>query len=343
MKLKENDFAGILKNKLAGIPAMLIYGPDNGKIDDFVDKIAGALDVPPDNLVSADGAAFRDRFDAIYADACSASMFGGNKLIMINNLDGRDLALIKSLVESGSLSAPVIVTDGELESKNSLRLYFEESEKCACLPLYADDDQTLGALIRKTLGDSGITKIENDALSYMLQHLGKDRAVARGFLQKIALYVEPQGGASAGEKTVTLEDAEKCLPDAGAASMDEYKYNLTAGNISQTLRALDRLFSENAAPAQMVRVLGNHFKDLIHCVAGGQMPRVFWKYSALFDAARRIWGESDLSAVLVKINKLESDTRGYSDPELIFRDFSLKLATKAYKLAKMPRTARRRT
>lgn len=332
MKLKETEFSGILKNSLAEIPALLIYGPDNGKIGDYVDKIIEKLDIQTDNLVSADGSAFRDNFDAIYSNACSASMFGGNKLVLIHNPDGRDLTLVKQLCESKALSAPIVITDGELDSKNGMRTYFEDSEKCAVMPLYADDEQTLGTLVRKTLGDFGITKIDADALSYMFQHLGKDRAVARSFLQKIALYVDDK-------KTVTLIDVEKCLPDTGAANMDDFKYNLTAGNITQTLRALDRLFSEQVNTAQMTRILGNHFKDLLNCVVGGQMPRVFWKYNGLFDIARRIWTEKDLSAILIKINKLESDTRGGGDSELLFRDFALKLATKSYKLAISKRKA----
>ncbi|MDR1826409.1 MAG: DNA polymerase III subunit delta [Rickettsiales bacterium] len=324
MKLKETDFSNLVKTKMANVPAVLFYGPDNGKCREFADEIAKALDVPKDNLITVAGAAFREKFDAIYTDACSASMFGGNKLVIVDNMDGRDLPLLKNLCDSKSLCAPVIVIDGELETKSTLRAYFEESESCAALPLYADGDQALSALCRKTLSDFGVTQIEDDALSYMLQHIGKDRAVAKGFLQKIALY--------AGGNSVRLEDVEKCLPDTGAASMDEFKHNLTAGNIMQALRALDRLFSENVYPAQMVRALGNHFKDLVSCVVGGQMPRVFYKYEKLFDAARRIWGESDLSSVLVKINRLEADTRGNMDPELAFRDFSLKLAAKAYKL-----------
>ena len=326
MKLKEQDFNNILKNKLVGIPAMLLYGPDNGKTGEFVDKIIAALDIPADNLVSADGTAFRDKFDAVYADACSASMFGGNKLVLIHNPDGRDLALLKQLCESEGLSAPIIITDDELDSKNSVRAYFEDSEKCAALPLHADDEQSLGVLIKKTFSELGITQIDGDALEYMSRHLGKDRAVAKGFLQKIALYVNDK-------KSVSLEDASSCLPDTGAASMDEFKYNLTAGNITQTLRALDRLFSDNANAAQLTRALGGHFKELLNCVAGGQMPRVFWKYTALFDTGRKIWPEKDLADILTKINKLESDTRGNMDAELLFRDFALKLATKSYKLA----------
>lgn len=324
MKIRESDFAGIVKGGLIGIPAMLIYGPDNGKIGDFVDKIIERLDIQPDNLVSVDGTLMRDKFDSIFSDACSASMFGGNKMVLLHNPDGRDMPMIQSLCESAS--APVIITDGELDTKSALRKFFEDHDKCACLPLYADDEQSLGALIRKTLSEFGITEIESDAMSYMFQHLGRDRAVARGFLQKMALYIGDR-------KKVSLDDAEKCLPDTGAANMDEFKFNLTAGNVTQTLRAMDRLFAENINGAALIRMIGNHFKDLLNCVAGGQMPRVFWKYGGLFDTARKIWPESDLTAALVRINKLESDMRGNANPEMLFRDFALKLAARAYKLA----------
>ncbi|MDR1071346.1 MAG: hypothetical protein LBL21_01745, partial [Rickettsiales bacterium] len=190
MKLKETDFSSILKNNLAGVPAILIYGPDNGKVGDFVDKIIDRLEVPADNIVSADGAGFRERYDAIYADACSASMFGGNKLLLIQDPDGRDFSLLENLCESPALSAPVIITGGELDSKGALRKYFEEHEKCAALPLYADTEQSLVALIRAELAKFGIKRIDGDAMSYMCQHLGKDRGIARGFLRKIALYVD---------------------------------------------------------------------------------------------------------------------------------------------------------
>ncbi|MDR3208337.1 MAG: DNA polymerase III subunit delta [Rickettsiales bacterium] len=326
MKIKETDFPNILKNNLAGVPAILIYGPDNGKIGDFVDKIIDRLEVPADNIISADGMTFRDKYDAFYADACSASMFGGNKLLLVHDPDGRDFALLENLCESPSLCAPVIITCGELDGKSTLRKYFEEHERCAALPLYADSEQSLGTLIRAELSKHGVKQIEGDAMSYMLQHLGKDRGIARGFLEKIALYADDK-------KTVSLEDAQMCLPDAGAASIDDFKFNLTAGNISLTLRALDRLFAENVNAAQLVRVMGGHFKDLTNCVAGGIMPRVFWKYTGLFDAARKIWTEPELSAVLVKLNKLESDTRSGLNAEIIFRDFALKLATHTYKLA----------
>ena len=321
MKLKESDFAGTLKT---GISAILLYGPDNGKTSEFINKVIQHLKTPRDNIVTTNGTSLKDSYDRIFADACSVAMFGGDKLVIIQNPDGRDLSLITDLCESAC--SPVVISAGELDAQSGLRKYFENHERFSAIPLYADDEKSLGALIRGELSNLGITQIDNDAVSYMCQHLGADRAVARGFIQKIALYVNDT-------KRVTLEDAEKCLPDAGAANMDDFKYNMTAGNISQTLRAMDRLFMENVPTSMMARIMNTHFKDLMNCVAGGMMPRVFWKYDSLFGVARRIWNESELINVLNRLNRLESDLRGWGDSEVLFRDFALKLSTRAYKLA----------
>jgi len=340
MKIKESDFSPLLKSNFANVPALLISGPDAGKNSEFVDRIIQKLGIAPDNIIAAGRDDLRDRFDAVYSDACATSMFGGDKLALITDPDGRDANLIHQLCESPTL---VIVT-GDLDYKSGLKKWFEDHETAAALAVYADSEQDLKALIRDELAKYEIRDIEPDAIAYMIQHLGKDRAVARGFLEKISLYVgsggrvtmedpSPHSGAAAGA-AVTLDDVQKCLPDTGAANMDEFKYNLTAGNVPETLSALDRLMAENIGAGQLTRVLGYHFKDLLACVAGGIMPRVFWKYERLFNAARRIWTESDVTQVLIRLNKLEADTRGAADGGLLMRDFSLKLATKAYKTAR---------
>ena len=254
-------------------------------------------------------------------------MFGGNKVVLLRDPDGRDAALMQQLCASSI--APVVIVAGELESSSGLRKFFESDDKCASLPLYADKDELVAQLIRKTLADNGISKIDGDAMQYMTGRLGRDRAIARGFLEKLAIYVDDK-------KSVSLDDAAKCLPDTGSASsMDEFKHNLAAGHLTAALRAMDRMFAENASPAQLVRALGSQFKDLLNCVVGGIMPRVFWKYEGLFNAARRFWTEPELVRALNGINKLESDLHGGAavDAELLFRDFSMKLAARAYKLS----------
>ena len=164
-------------------------------------------------------------------------------------------------------------------------------------------------------------------MAYMTSHLGGDRGITRGFLTKIALYVDDK-------RIVELSDVEKCLPDTGAADMDDFLFSLTAGHIQQTMTALDRLMYDNKDSNMLLRVLDMHFKRLQNAVVNGQLPRLFWKVEDKFKMAMKIWPESEITAVLIRLNELERQlrTKGMPD-EILLRDFALKLSMRAAKLA----------
>ena len=197
----------------------------------------------------------------------------------------------------------------------------------AAFPCYNDDTKTLATLIQKELFSVGIKQITPDAMEYMTSHLGIDRGVTRSFLKKIALYVDDK-------KTVELEDVEKCLPDTGAADTDDFLFSLTAGHIKQTITAMDRLFYDNVQPNMLIRMLDSHFKKLLSAVVDGQMPRLFWKVADKFNKAIKIWSETEIVNVLVRLNELEKQLRITGMPaEILLRDFSLKLSARSARLA----------
>lgn len=324
MKWKESDFnAGIEKTK-----AVLIYGPDAGQVDEFCDKAIEKLDIEKDNLFAVDSDELRDKQDALFAESCSPSMFGGRKMVLISNAGDSDAKNIAELVNHNGLCATVIVTAGDLRAGGGLRSLFEGSDSLAALACYTDDARSLANLIRKELSAAtGIQQITPDAMAYMTSHLGGDRGITRGFLTKIALYVDDK-------KIVELEDVEKCLPDTGAADTDDFLYSLTAGHIQQTMMALDRLLYDNAEPNMLVRMLDSHFKKLLTAVVDGQLPRLFWKVADKFNQAMKIWPEPEIVAVLVRLNELEKQLRTTGMPsEILLRDFALKLAVRAAKLS----------
>lgn len=324
MKWKETDFG----NGIESIRAVLIYGPDAGQVDEYCDRAVEKLQIDRDNLFALDSDELREKQDALFAESCSPSMFGGRKLVIISGATDGCARQISDLVEHPGLCATVIVAAGDLRAGGSLRSLFESGDKVAALPCYTDDARTLAALIRKELSaDAGIQQITPDAMAYMTSHLGGDRGITRGFLTKIALYVDDK-------KIVELEDVEKCLPDTGAADMDDFLYSLTAGHIQQTMMALDRLLYDNAEPNMLVRMLDGHFKKLLTAVVEGQLPRLFWKVAEKFNHAIKIWPESEITAVLVRLNELEKQLRTTGMPgEVLLRDFSLKLAVRAAKLS----------
>jgi len=323
MKWKEADF----NNGLNKVHAILVYGPDAGQVDEFFDRAIEKLQVEKDNIFAVDSNDLKERQDALFAEACSPSMFGGNKLVMIANAGDSDAKLIAELIEHPGLGAFVMIAAGDLRAGGGLRSYFENGDKVASLPCYTDDARSLAALIQKDLFVAGIQKIEPDAMNYMTAHLGVDRGITRSFLKKIALFVDDK-------KIVSLDDVEKCLPDTGAADTDDFMFSLTAGHIAQTMKALDRLFFDNAEPNMLVRMLDSHFKKLLDAVVAGQMPRLFWKVIDKFNIAVRIWPESEIIGVLVRLNELEKQLRTTGMPgEILLRDFALKLSVRAAKLA----------
>ena len=244
MKWKESDFnRGILN-----INAVLIYGPDAGLVDEYCDKAIEKLEVEKDNLFVVDADELHDKQDAVFAESCSPSMFGGNKAIIISGAGDGDVKLISELVTSASLCATVIVTAGDLRV-GALRKLFEDGQNIATLPCYNDDAKALEALIHKELSaQSGIRQVTPDAMSYMVAHMGGDRGITRSFLQKIAIYVSDK-------HIVELEDVEKCLPDTAATSADDYMYSLTSGHMDQAMIALDRLMYSGADANMLIYIL----------------------------------------------------------------------------------------
>ena len=324
MKWKESDFnSGIDK-----IRAVLIYGPDAGQVDEYCDRATEKLEIEKDNLFALDSDELREKQDALFAESCSPSMFGGRKMVIISNASDSDAKLISDLVNHSGLCASVVITAGDLRAGGGLRSLFEGADNLAALACYTDDAKSLATLIRRELSAaSGIQQITPDAMAYMTSHLGGDRGITRGFLAKIALYVDDK-------KTVELDDVEKCLPDTGAANTDDFLYSLTAGHVQQTMTALDRLLYNGVLPNVLVRMLDRHFKRLLTAVVQGQLPRLFWKVAEKFNQAMKIWTEPEIVAVLRRLNELEQQLRTTGMPaEILLRDFSLKLAMRAMKLS----------
>ena len=324
MKWRDTDF----KNGIEKIRAILIYGPDAGQVDEYCDLAIEKLQIEKDNLFALDSDELREKQDALFAEACTPSMFGGNKMVLISNAGDACAKSVAELISHSGLCATVIVAAGDLRAGGGLRALFEGADDMAALACYTDDARTLATLIRNELSASaGIHQITPDAMDYMTSHLGSDRGITRGFLAKIALYVDDK-------RIVELSDVEKCLPDTGAADMDDFLYSLTAGHIQQTMTALDRLLYDNKESNMLVRMLDSHFKKLQNAVVNGQLPRLFWKVEDKFKQAMKIWSESEITTVLIRLNELERQLRTTGMPsEILLRDFALKLSLRAARLA----------
>ncbi len=326
MKWKDIDF----KNGIKNIRGVLIYGVDAGLISEYVDKAIKTKQIDKDSLINVSAKVFEEKEEAIYSEACSVSMFGGDKMVVITDAGDSDAKRISEFINHPSLAATVIVTGGELKAGGGLRTLFENGANFASMACYHDSVTSLTAFIQQGLFGLGVKEIRPDAMSYMLGNMGMDRGITKGFLEKIAIYVNET-------KIVTLQDAEDCLPDTGFTETDEFLTSLASGQPKKTMHALDRLFYTNGEKLvpMLTRRLISYFNSVLSAVVDGKMPRFFNdKKRNDFYGVIKIWPESELTNVLIRLNELEKQTRTKGMPvDVLLRDFALKLSLRAFKLS----------
>ena len=81
MKWKESDF----KTGISKVRALLVYGPDAGQADEYCDRAVEVLGIEKDNLFVLDADDLVAKQEALFAESCTPSMFGGQRMVIISN------------------------------------------------------------------------------------------------------------------------------------------------------------------------------------------------------------------------------------------------------------------
>jgi DNA polymerase-3 subunit delta len=182
-----------------------------------------------------------------------------------------------------------------------------------------EDEASLARVIADLLRAEGKTA-DPDALSFLAGNLVGDRMVARGELEKLALYM-------GSEKHVRLEDAQACVGDSAALSMDEPVWAAADGDFSSLDRALSRLFAEGTSPVPILRGAQRHFQRLqlvaaqvasgksAEAVVESLRPPVFYKMKARFVGQARRWTGPLVRQALERLVEAEAECKRTNIPD----------------------------
>jgi len=226
-----------------------------------------------------------------------------------------------------ALEALVVIDAGELGPSSSLRRLIEGAPNAAVIACYRDQGADLAHLIEHLLVDRWL-RVEPEAKTYLIEHLGADRGITHSELDKLALYM---GDAKVdAPATATLEDVAAVIGDSAALGLDDLVHAAALGQPAQVERCLDRLLGQGQAPVRLIRALANHLFRLYglsvlveqgmpadRAVAGARPPIHFRRKSS-FQAALRIWTTASLSAALGRLLQAEigCKTTGWPAPVL---------------------------
>ncbi|HYZ21772.1 MAG TPA: DNA polymerase III subunit delta [Rhodopila sp.] len=332
MKLSSGQVNGFLRNP-GECRVVLLFGDDAGMIRDraetLVRAVAGSLDDP--FLVTE---LAREEISRLPDEAAGLSLMGSRRIIRVRDATDAAAGPVQLLLK-GPAPALVVLEAPAIAARSKLRTLLEAAPDGAAIGCYPEEGRALQDTIRETLRAAGVG-IDPDALAWLAEHLGADRASTRGEVEKLALFVGPGG-------RVTLDDAMACVGDLAGLSLDDALFAATTGDITTTDRALETAMAEGAAPVQVVRAALAHLQRLHRArlamdeqklsaadAAKTLRPPVFWQKVGPFTRSLSLWPAPSLLAGMAALAEAERGCKrtGWPDQTLC-RSAILTLARRA--------------
>jgi DNA polymerase-3 subunit delta len=296
VKISTGRTDSFVKSPPAGLRVALVYGPDEGLVQERSRKIGSSVveDLSDPFLVceltgaeiAADPARLSDEVSAI-------SMMGGRRLIRVRDAGDKIASIVESVIDNTPGDALTILQAGQLSPRSALRKLAEKSDAAAASACYPDDASSLDHVIRETLAENDV-RITSEAAGWLAGRLGSDRGVSRSEIEKLALF------AGAGAE-VNLEIAIASVGDNAADSMDDLIYATGDGNSNSVDLFLMRSFQAGASSVGILRSLTNHLMKLesagVRIAEGEEVsrvlktmrPPVFYKLERQFLGQLKIW------------------------------------------------------
>ncbi len=287
---------------------VLLFGEDAGMIRDraetLVRAIAGSLDDP--FLVTE---LPRENIKQLANEAAGLSLMGGRRVVRVRDVTDAATEPVLALLKSKA-PALVVLEGPSIATRSKLRTALEAAADGAAIGCYPEEGRALEETIRETLRVGGVG-IEADALAWLSQQLGADRASTRAELEKLALYVGPG-------KRVDLDAAMTCVGDLAGLSLDDAMYAATTGDVATADRALEAAMAEGAAPVQVLRVAMGHLQKLHRArlameeqgltaadAARTVRPPVFFQKVGAFSRSLMLWPAGTLAAAMTALAEAE--------------------------------------
>ncbi|HZC17553.1 MAG TPA: DNA polymerase III subunit delta, partial [Caulobacteraceae bacterium] len=259
---RRSDIERFLDQPTKGVRAAVIHGRDRGQVRERADRLAKATTARPDDpfdvarLTEAD----MDRDPATLEGELSAQSLGGGRRLVRLKLTDERVAIERAA--AGALTthadggfnpdAFLLIEAGALGRDSALRRAAEKAAGAAAIVCYDDEPGDVARLIREALARDKLS-LTSDALDLVVARLPHERGVARQEIERLALYLGPGSGASAGVEALT--DFLGVEPEA---SLAEAAQDAFGGKLAQAQAGLRRAAAEGEAGPAAVRALSGH-------------------------------------------------------------------------------------
>ncbi|MGO1119524.1 DNA polymerase III subunit delta [Rhodovibrionaceae bacterium A322] len=351
MEVKSAQADGFVKAPPPETRAILLYGPDSGLIKERADAACFSVlggDKDPfrySELTLQDLQADKARLND---EAAALSFSGGQRVVRLRDVGNAQSSILADFLDRLPGEALVVVEAGDLQKRSALVKLFDGAGTAGVvIACYRDEARDVQRVIGETLQEAGLTA-SPDAQAFLVSHLGGDRQLTRRELEKLVLYMGDDA------LQVELADAQICVGDSAALSLDDLSVAVASGDAIEADRTLQRALQEGANPVAIIRAVSRHFQRL-HLVSGqlangkdldGSLrslrPPVFWKQKERFTAQVRAWKPHLLARALKALTEAEKDCKRTGMPDVtLTSDLIMRISRASPLRSQGPRQRRR--
>ena len=256
---------------------ILFYGKNNGAKDEAISKLISNNNK---KILTYDEKQILDNNELLFNNLLSDSLFGEEKIIVINRASDKIVKIINDLTEKNTTTS-IIINSEILEKKSKLRSLFEKEKKLICVAFYPDNEQTLSKLAYNFLKENKVT-ISQSNINLIVNKCDGDRGVLKNELNKIVSY-------SLGNKKLTTEKIFKLINLIDNHSISELVDSCLVKNQRKTINILNENIINNEDSIIIIRTFINKLKKIIILSTDYQKnknlektisnakPAIFWK------------------------------------------------------------------
>jgi DNA polymerase-3 subunit delta len=320
MKFSAAQINAFLQKPDPAVRVVLVYGPDAGLAHERVEMLAKKT-VPdindPFRTMTFAGTVIVDDPARLQDEMAAQALGGGNRLIRIapatDSIAHALDALLKDMPPTDSL---LLIEAGDLDKRSKLRSLCENNACAAAIPCYVEE----GAARQRIVNEILQMRISPDALAFLCDVLPPDRMAMRSELEKLALFAR-------GKDSISMEDVQAVVQDAGAAELDDLIFAVGSGDARRAAQLIDRLLAEQTSPVAVLRAAQRHFLRLQwargHMDGGSSaadavkrlQPPVFWKYADSMTGQLRRWPTAKIDAALSRLFEAEAAVKRTGSPD----------------------------
>lgn len=305
MKIAPKLVESYLGKPEAAHRAILLYGPDTGRVRDGAKRLIAALlgqnhdpfalAEPTEAALLADPALLADELSAI-------SMMAPRRVLLIRGAGDKLTRVIEGAAAHFNPDCTLLVCGEELNARSSLRAWFEKTPHAAAIACYHDEVRDVQEVIRKTFEAAQI-RADRDATEYLAQQLGNDRYVTYQELEKLITY--------AGEaRQLSLADVQALVDYNRETSFDDMVNAVADRNLKSLESTLTLLLREGAQPVAYLRALQRYFNRLYairaqmqagqsaESVIQGLRPPVFFRQVPILTRHVQSWSSDQIVRAL---------------------------------------------